>query len=296
MKPERFQRGSALITTLWAMAFFAVIMASVSWESAQQIRMMQRLNNQLEARVDAVSVMQGLSHQMSEDAEPGADHRAKPWYGAWTEAAYAEDRCSVTISDEEAKININYASGAWLDNFFKMLEEQGVILAGESKKYVTLFQKIKADRRMKSLESLLLEKDFEAVDYKTLMPYVTVYPQTAQFNVNTAEPLIIESFINSLTANYADKQILKGRITEFFLTGSYFIEADLQPNAFIHKLQLPANSTMHMLVQHFLAGITSNSDYWTMSLKRRDGMNIYAVLHLVPGEIYPSILNWQEGR
>ncbi len=297
MKSNR--KGSLLITALLAMAFFSVLAASLAWGAAQQTAMMKRLDDRMQARLDCTSVIQGLAYQLSLEAGPAGDTRSKSWYGPWPEVPFVENRMSVHVEDEEGKLNLNYATEAWLDLFFKRLEEKGVELRGDVKKYARLIKKLRTERRIKSVETLLMDEDFDTADYGALLQWVTVYPEDPRVNLNTADLFILDTLIEVLAGDYAVKQILKGRLFEFLSSqavngNAYFSAEELQPDIFMRKLKLPVTPPMTMVVQAFLSGVTADSEFWRLQMTAQSRLHFETVLRLRPGELYPSILKWQE--
>ena len=174
------EQGSILIASLWALALFSILVANVGFQGSQHTLLMKRELEGFDKRAHFYNTLYSAGQSVTEDPEPHEDSPLDSWYGE--------------ITDEESRLNLNFAERAWLDSFLKLLEQK-TPLKGERKDFIKAILKKKAKGRILSLEELYLLEGIEKEDVEKLRPFLTVYPELALININTVDPLFLESLI-----------------------------------------------------------------------------------------------------
>ncbi len=289
------ERGSILITALWAVSVFSIMTASLAFHSGEEILLMKRELNNFRHRVDFVSGLNQVVEMIQEDPEPHEDSKEKAWYGDIKLEEPLKARLSIRLEDEESKINLNYASAAFLSAFFKRFEDEIGPLKGSKKDYVKAIEKLKYEKRIESLEELLLVEDFKKEDLEVLRPYFTVYPELPLINPNTASPLVLKALIESLSGDHGTKQIFIGRIEETCaIHGCFFLNQEFNPQIFMEKLKLPKTPLMTQVVQDFLAAVTTDSQTFHLTMTTSDHAQASAIFTCRVGQARPEVFWWHE--
>lgn len=293
------ERGSVLIASLWAISVFSVFVSSLAFEGAQHALLMKREIQNLETKSLFLSALNLTSQKIFSDPLPHEDSREEEWYGEVKLGEPWKDKVSVKVEDEESKLNLNSASEAFLRSFLKLFEEEVDSLKSERKDFVKQILKARQKRRIASLEELYLLEDLEKQDIEKLAPYLTVYPDLAPDNINTARPLILEALIQSLPGDDLAKGELLRKITEFLETkkegiAQSFASKDLDPNVFQEKLKLTASPQMLSLVNQFIPFITTDSRVYRLKIKAKTGKEAQAVIREKGEGGGMEVLRWNE--
>ncbi len=238
---------------------------------------MKRELGNLEAKTDFLKGLQSASQAILSDPEPHEDSFEDAWY---------EGR-----SDEESKLNLNFASEPFLRNFLKLFEEKVDSLKGERKDFVKQILKARQKGKIPSLEELYLLEDIEKEDIEKLRPYLTVYPEVSQMNINTLHPLILKALIESLPGDSFAKDELYRKLAEARL----FVSDDLIPNRLAEKLKLTPNLSMLMLVNALLPHLTTDSRTFRLVLASSTGKKAEAVVREAEDFTGLEVLYWHEG-
>ena len=289
------KRGSVLMLALWGLSFLSIVAATLSFNASQEIFMMKREMEGFKRRADFSSVLYEAAEKIQEDPEPHQDSKQKPWYGDLKLDEPLGSRLTVRIEDEESKLNINYASETLLADFFKKFEEEVSPLKGSRKDYVKAISKLRYEKRIDSLEELLLLEDFKKEDLEILRPYLTVYTQFPLINPNTASPLVLSALVESLSGDHGAKQILTGRLEEACRPhGCLFFNEELNPEMFMEKMKLPKTPLMTQVVQNFLVSITTDSETFHIVMKSRDKAQASGIFACRVGQPRPEVFWWHE--
>ena len=289
------ERGSLIVTAIWMVSVFSIMTASLAFHGGEEILLMKRELNSFRHRADFVSGLYWTVELIQEDADPHQDSTDKPWYGDLKLDQPLNSRLSIHLEDEESKLNINYASEAFLSAFFKRFEDEVGHLKGSRKDYVKAISKLRYEKRIESLEELLLIEDFKKEDLEILRPYLTVYPELPLINPNTASRLVLKALVESLSGDHAAKQILMGRLEEACNSrGCSFFNKELTPEIFMEKLKLPKTPLMTQLVQDFLVALTTDSETFHIIMKTPDNAQASAIFTCRVGQTRPEVLWWHE--
>ena len=269
------ERGSFLIVAVWLVMFFCVLTAGLTVHAGQEIRLMRRELGSFQDRRNFASGMQEVVERMSRD---------KPSYG--------NVKPNIQVEDETSKLNLNHASAAFLDRFFKEFENEEGSLKGQRKDYVKAILKLRYEKRIECLEELILLEDFEAEDLPALRKYVTVYPELPFINPNAASPLVLKALVLSLSGDHAAKEMLAGRLLEARRDEVYFSRDELTPEAFAEKLKLPKTPMMMQVVQEFVTMLTTDSETFHVTVSSKEA-KATGVFRCRAGQ-RPRVLYWHE--
>ncbi len=292
------QKGSILITGLWAMSFFSIMTTSLTFNAAQQTLLMKRQLESFQSKTDFISILNQVASLIQSDPFTHEDSTQDAWFGTITLAASYKDRLTAQVEDEESKINLNQVEGGLLSIFFKLFEEDVKPLKGSRKDYVKGILKLRAVKRIESLEELLLMEGFDQEDLEILKPYITVYPELPLINLNTAKPLILKALVTFLSGDSLTREVFMARLGERCQTepkiSCVLTTNDLRPEIFSEKLKLPKNPVMLMLAQEFLSKVTTDSETFHIVIESRQNHSASAIFRYRVGQPRPQIFWWHE--
>ncbi len=287
-------RGSILITSLWMVSVLSIVTASLTREAFQHLDLMKREIRNFQDKEDLISGMHAAAARILADVNPYEDSGAEAWYGPIVLEPPWANRIQAVVQDEEAKINLNYATREWLEGFFKAYENDIESLRCDRKDFVEAIFTARGEKGMAVLEELLLIEDIDGTDVARLRPYVTVYPELQGVNLNTVEPIVLESLIDSLPGDAFAKRELLRKIEEFRRdTGSFFKSDDLLPEPFSRLLKLTQSPQMLMLVGQLLPKVTVDSRTFSLFLKTRHGSEARVILR-AKNNLELKVLDWRE--
>ena len=293
------KEGSVLIVSLWMLSLFSVFMTNLSFQGIQHIDLMKRELRGLEAKVDFDSALGLVSQAILTDPKPHEDSKEDSWYGTLSLPEPWKNKMEVTVGDEESKINLNYASEELLTAFLRVFEQEVTGLRTERKDLVKQILKRRSKERIQSFEELFLLEDVETEDLFKLEPYLTVYPDSFQINVNTAEPMILKSVIESVSEDHLAGDELFRKITEYRaetkgIQAAPFQSDDLSPGAFQRKLKLSTSLSMIALLNRFLPLMTTDSRTYHLKIKTVSGREVEATLKDKAEGLGTLVLSWNE--
>lgn len=293
------ERGSVLIASLWAISVFSVFISSLAFEGAQHALLMKREIQNLETKSLFLSALNLTSQKIFSDPLPHEDSQEEEWYGEVKLAEPWKDKVSVKVEDEESKLNLNSASEAFLKSFLTLFEEEVDSLKGERKDIVKQITKARQKQRIASLEELYLLEDLEKEDIEKLKPYLTVYPDLPQININTVHPIVLKALIESLPGDDLAKEELTRKIIEFREkkekgVSQAFQSKDLEPNPFLERLGLNPSLQMMALANQFLPFVTVDSRIYRLKLQAKSGKEAQAVIREKSEGFEMEVLNWHE--
>ncbi len=287
------ERGSFLMSAVWAVAVFSIMTASIALQAGGEMVFIKRELGDFQERADFLTGLNAAVSRIQEDAHPHEDSRDKSWFGE-IRPERLKGRLIVRTEDEESKLNLNYASEAFLSEFLKRFEDEVSPLKGDRKAFLKAVRKLKYDKRLESLEELLLSDEVEKSDLEVLREWLTVYPERPFVNPNTAKPLVLESLVRSLSGDSGLKEILIRRLQEGCAGSCFFRTEDLNPESFARKLKLPQTPLMMQLIQEFIAFLTVDSETFCVLLKAQSGCSARAIFRYRAGQERPEILSWFE--
>lgn len=293
------ERGSVLIASLWAISVFSVFISSLAFEGVQHALLMKRELQALETKSLFLSVLNLTSQKIFSDPLPHEDSKQEDWYGEIKLSEPWKEKVSVKAEDEESKLNLNSASQAFLETFLKLFEERIDSLKGERKDLVKQITKARQKQRIASLEELYLLEDLEKEDIEKLKPYLTVYPDLPQTNINIIPTLILKALIDSLPGDDLAKEELTRKIIEFRDKKEKgipqaFQTKDLEPNPFLERLGLSPSLQMMALANQFLPLVTADSRTYHLRIRARSGKEAETVIREKGEGFGMEVLSWNE--
>jgi general secretion pathway protein K len=238
MRPQRAQRGIALVTAILIVAIAVAISAQISFAHQLWFRQMENVQDR-----DATDwLRRGALHWASvaliEDAgQNKTDHLGERWAMGLPTLPVEGGSISASITDAQSRFNLNSvwgndpASVANLEILRRLLNvlKLDPMLANalvdwidpdseprpggaEDNDYLILNPPYRAaNRLLASLDELRLVRGFDAKTVAALAPYVTVLPVvTNNINVNTASPEVLAALVPGLEVAAANA-IAEGR-------------------------------------------------------------------------------------
>jgi hypothetical protein len=277
------EQGSILIASLWALSLFSILVANVGFQGGQHALLMKRELEGFDKKAHFYNTLYSAGQSITQDPEPHEDSPLDSWYGE--------------ITDEESRLNINFAERPWLEAFLKLFEKK-TSLKGETKDFIKALLKKRAKGRLLSLEELYLMEGIEKEDVEKLRPFLTVYPELPQVNINTVDPLVLESLIESLPGDSFAKKELFRRIKEHREKIDKdsllpFRSDELEPPLFMSKLKLTPNLQMVSIVQRLVPFLTTDSRTYWIRMKTETGA-AEAVFKERVTEPGIEVLSWHE--
>ena len=293
-------RGSILIASLWTLSVFSIFVSSVAYQAGQQAVLLKRETQNFESRAEFLTALNLLGQIILEDPAPGEDSPADKWYGKVASPDLEDRHMLLTVRDEESRIDINKASQLLLETLFKAVSDSGTPLKGEAKDFSKAILKLRGKGKILSLEELYLLEDVEAADIERLRPYITVYTQFPGLNINSADLLALNAFIESLPASDFSKRDLMEALKKFRNTPDaagqkgIFLSDELAPDFFLQKLHLTSNVSMVQMASQLLPYMTTDSRHWHLIMTSSSGRSAETVIRLTNTNENFEILNWRE--
>lgn len=290
----RNRRGSIAVTALWGVSFFSILAGSLAFHARQEILLTRRETAIVQDEVDFASALNRVADSIMNDPEPYEDSADKPWYGDVSMPDPLGQRVAVRVEDEESRLDLNHASATCLSSFFKRFEDGVSRLEGPVKKYPQFILKLRNEKRLESLEELLLIEEFRPADLERLRPYLTVHPERAFLNINTASPLVLGALVESLSADHFFKRMLTERLEELRSAGTVWRSEDLVPQALVERLKIPKTPLALQAVQELASVVTTDSETFRITIRSTGGAEATGVFAMRQGQVRPDIREWQE--
>ncbi len=293
-------QGSVLIASLWTLSVFSIFISSVAFQAGQQAVLLKRETQNFESRAEFMTAVNLLGQMILEDAAPAEDSPLDDWYGKVKSPDFEDRHMTVTVQDEESRIDINKAPQALLESLFKTVNDSGANLKGEAKDFSKAILKLRGDGKILSLEELYLLEDVEAEDIEKLRPYMTVYTEFPGLNINTADMLVLEAFIQSLPASDFSKKDLVEALKKYRNTvdasgqKGVFLNEELASDFFLQKLHLTSNVSMVQMASQLLPYMTTDSRSWHLTMVSSSGRTAETVLREKNTNMNFEILTWRE--
>lgn len=294
-------KGSMLIFVIWILILMTVLAASVGIRSRLSSKISSHFQNRVAENFLMHSAVNVASFLVYADDDPDVDSDQDAWYG--TPASFETFKISrsvtVTISDEESKINLNKATEAVLENFFKVLKENDVRLKTDPNDLVASIivwqgKSLKTPRGRTTLGHVHKKAPFESVDelrliqyitpedYKVLEPFFTVFGRANEIqmrvNLNTVHDWILKAVIESLSGGSGSKELFFDRI-QLARRGKpgqkegpvriIFAAADLRPQILIEKLGLSNSPEMVAMVSQLVPFLTVDSQFFSVHVETK---------------------------
>ncbi|GAB6142002.1 type II secretion system minor pseudopilin GspK [Methylosoma difficile] len=225
------QQGIALITVLLVLAIATVVLVSMSTSRQLDIRRTDNLMTAAQAFEQVYNVETWAKNVLQAD---GANNKSDSFEDPWTEPLSTSTphngQLTAHISDLQGRFNLNNllvdnevnerdvkrfkrllslldiepqlvdALLDWQDGDSNIRFPEGA----EDETYLREQPPYRsANRMLADVSELLLIKGISREDYTKLLPYVYVSPQYAAININTADPLILQSLAEKITEEQA---------------------------------------------------------------------------------------------
>lgn len=283
------------IVALWMVSMFSIITANLGVHANGEILMMKREVRDMSDRADFESALSEAFRIIQQDAHPHEDTPGKDWMGELKLGSSLSGRMTITIQDEESKININHASADLLSEIISEIKKKEGSLRGEKKDIVKGILKMRYEKGLQSLEEILMMENFKKEDFLILRPYLTVYTDKPNINPNTAKPIILKALVSSLSADHASKRMIMSRWGEACPEGGCsFSERDLEPELFAQKLKLPKTPMMMQAIQDLVSKLTVDSETFEIRIKTARGKSASGVFRCRVGQGRPEVMWWHE--
>lgn len=280
----RAERGSVLIASLWAVSALTVFVSSVAFQAGQQAVLLKREQSAFQARIDFTNALNLAAKQILEDEVPEADSMEDEWFGDISLPEPWKNTISVHVSVESSRIDINKASETLLKNLFQTVAEADGQFKGKGSDFAEEILKMRADKKIASIEELFLAEEIYPEDLEKLRPYITVYTEFSGIHINCAETLVLEAFIKTLPADeYAEADLIDA-ILEFRKAAQtdgispFFTQAELDPYLFLSKLKLTPTVTMVFLVNQLAPYLTVDARIWRIDIDSATGRKAETVI------------------
>lgn len=292
------EQGSVLITSLWALSIFSVLMTSLAFESFQHVYLIKRELEGLRAKSQFQSALGLFTERLLQDPKPHEDSKEDTWYGRLDLPRPWNESLAVRVQDEESKINLNFASESLIKSFLEAFEEIDS-LRTQPKDFVKQVMKRRQKERIQSFEEFFLLEDIEKEDLEKLWPYLTVYPDHHGINLNTVDSLILKSVIESVSEDHFSGDELLRKITEYRARvkdgqAAPFQSDDLVPDGFQRKLSLSTGLSMASLLNRFLPLMTTDSRTYHLKIKTQSGREAGAIVKDKAEGLGTQVLSWNE--
>lgn len=282
-------KGSLLITALAVMALLTVMAAGLVYNISEQIHVYNRFKKEFEGRMAFMDGFWAVTALIYNDPMSYIDHLNKEWYGQVKLPDFLKNNLQVVVSDEESKLNINKIPTNWLEAFLKEQEEEGL-----SSEQTRKLEKELLDRRAKkslvSVEELYLLKEIEPETIQKITPFVTVYTDGAQININTASEEVLRSLIFSAQGDEtAQKTVL-----EAIMNKRPFFSDEFVPAKMVEIMKLPQTIQVAQVLNAMVPYVTVNSNTYNMKMKYRNCQSVELVAKESGTWSNLKILTWCE--
>ncbi len=208
------KKAQVLIIFIWILVVLVILVVSIGQRAAMTFRFIQyQKDRQIALYLAKAGINRAIAElekdknaydNLNENWSTGIDSQTQqPIFGNIELVPASGGTFSVTITDEERKININKASketlAALLEDFeISPAEEiaKNILIwrgdiADDSKIYENLGYPVKA-RKFANTQELMLAKDITPQDYQKLKEFISVYAADGLININTVSDKILK--------------------------------------------------------------------------------------------------------
>ena len=274
------QRGSVLVTALWAMALLSMLTIVLVMRSnfSLNISSAQRDAYVMNHQLYGGALYARYLLELDEDSD--VDTLDDLWFGVHViedEAVGFPKNTRIAIQDESSKLNVNAASQLELESLLEYLKEEGRISA-IPKECVEGLLKWRGTIQSSSLRSPYKGSPFESVDELLLVPdlayvdavalrsYFTVFgnPSFTQVNINLVSEPVLWSILQGLSVEESVKSRMFDELIAYRIDrmaeGEYFTSDNMSASDFIEGLGLSSDvitvSFFSQLLSHLSADTT----------------------------------------
>jgi general secretion pathway protein K len=254
MSPRARSRGFAVVLAIAVAATVASVSTFLAWNGTLGFRQIENIAaaRQSGALVRAASAW--AVAMLSQD-DSRVDYRGEAWARSMPSIEIDGVRVDATISDEQAKFNVNNladANGpraADVAAFRRLLSQVGLAESladavvdwidadgsvtgsggAEDSYYLALDPPYRAaNRPMVDVTELLLVRGFDEDRFRRLAPYVTALPVATKVNVNTASAELLSAVVKDLSESDA-RSIVDARDKKPFVSKADFAKRLPEP-------------------------------------------------------------------
>ena len=212
VRTARIQRGVAVVVAVLVVALATSTATYMLWQQSLWVRQLENITARAQADAIARAAASWAAAVLAED-NPAIDHLGELWARRLPPIAAEKAQVAGTISDEQAKFNVNNLAREggvaphdliafqrllaalglpaglaeavvdWLDPDSEVMQPNGA----EDSYYLALDAPYRtAGRRVVDLAELVRVRGFDADILARLAPFVTALPEETLVNVNTA--------------------------------------------------------------------------------------------------------------
>jgi len=226
MSPRARSRGFAVILAIAVAATVASVSTFLVWNATLGFRQIENITSARQSGALVTAASAWAAAILSQD-DSRVDHRGEPWARGMRPIEVDGTRVDATISDEQAKFNVNNLADAngpraadvaafrrllssidlpesladavvdWIDADDNITSPAS---GAEDPYYLGLDPPYRAaNRPMVDVTELLLVRGFDEDRFRRLLPYVTALPVATKVNVNTASAELLSAVVKGLT-------------------------------------------------------------------------------------------------
>lgn len=233
----RDTKATVAIVALSMIVIFSMMASSLGFRGGLEAKLVKRQLDMFRERYLTEAVVTAVQYMVDLDEEPETDSPLDTWFG---EPALPESidfgegvSIAVKVTDEEGKVNINYASEAFFTALFDEIDAD-VELSTEIDELVAGIMNWRGDSAIQggtklgekyknapfeSLDELYLIKDIKPEDIPKITPYLSVYgigaKNQAMVNPNTASLLVLKTLVLSLSGDEKSKEDVAGALVDY---------------------------------------------------------------------------------
>lgn len=283
------------MSAVWLSVVMAVITSAISSQAFGVAHMMKRDNQAMERKADLLSILNKKVHEILRDENPHVDSLDDKWLIVEDYESFYGNQYRIILSDEESRVNLNYATELQLKAFLLLWDRYVNPLKGDEKKLIKAI--LVAHKPLTAYEELLLAEGVFGKDLQALRDYFTIYSDSSHININTVKPLVLEAFLDALGIDRFVIQKFLKKMAELRTTSSgnnYFSEGDLYPRSMREKLGMRATPENINLFARLTPLLTLDSKTYRLNVQKNKTEILECVfsVSLETGAI--SVKHWYE--
>ena len=279
--PLSLKGGSVLIVSLWILTIFVMLVVSLGYRSHIEAQLCLREQEYFKAEQLLFSGMNLAHYYINADDDTSVDSIFDTWYNQieFSDDIWESKDLSISIHDEESKININQVQKKALTHLFEYIDEEIKELHAPVEDLVDAILVWRGEESLKdknieaydvksepfdSLYELLLIKDIPYADFFVIKDYLTVYANDEnilKINLNTASTAAMYAVIMSLTGDERHKKDIFEKLATFKANAEKLIGEEIDDDK-----ELPYFTANDLSPYNFLERIGVSSDVISVSL------------------------------
>ncbi len=247
------KKAQVLIIFIWILVVLVILVVSISHRAAMTFRFIQyQKDRQIALYLAKAGINRAIAElerdkntydNLNETWSTGIDSQTQqPIFGNIELVPASGGTFSVTITDEESKININQASKEILT---ALLEDFDINTPEEIAKNIRIWRGDVADdneiyenlgypakgKSFTNTQELMLVKDITPQDYQELKEFITVYPTDDKININTVADNALNIFLRGITKELDNTgqslglaESIAGKVIDFRKSGNGYFQ------------------------------------------------------------------------